>query len=70
MEESLRAIEASKESATDVASALQIRLQLLAQEAVQFREQREWEFARAGSVQVQLSLPIPTFEQYRHSCIN
>lgn len=50
MEESLRMIEANKECPADVAFAFQVRLQLLAQEAVQFREQREWEFARAGSV--------------------
>lgn len=49
MDESLRAIEANKESSTDVAFAFQVRLQLLAQKAVQFREQREWDFARAGS---------------------
>jgi hypothetical protein len=41
MHESLRAIEANKERSTDVAFTFQIRLQLLAQEAVQFREQRE-----------------------------
>lgn len=49
MDESLRAIEANKDSPTDVAFAFQVRLQLLAQKAVQFREQREWDFARAGS---------------------
>ncbi|RDW58820.1 hypothetical protein BP6252_13296 [Coleophoma cylindrospora] len=49
MHESLRAIEANKESPTDVAFAFQVRLQLLAQEAVQFREQREWDCAGASS---------------------
>jgi hypothetical protein len=48
MDESLRAIEANKECSPDVAFAFQVRLQLLAQKAVQFREQREWDFARAG----------------------
>jgi hypothetical protein len=48
MEESLRAIEANKENPSDVAFAFQVRLQLLAQKAVQIREQREWDSARLG----------------------
>ena len=49
MDESLRAIEAKKECPADAAFAFQVRLQLLAQKAVQIREQREWDSARAGS---------------------
>jgi len=49
MEESLRAIEANKGSPEDIGFAFQVRLQLLAQKAVQLREQREWDFARGGS---------------------
>jgi hypothetical protein len=50
MEESLRAIETNKECLADVAFAFQVRLHLLAQRAVQFREQREWDFADTNSV--------------------
>lgn len=49
MEESLRAIESNSGCPADVAFAFQVRLQQLAQKAVQFREQREWDFARAGA---------------------
>ncbi|OBT39040.1 hypothetical protein VE00_10699 [Pseudogymnoascus sp. WSF 3629] len=49
MEESLRAIEANRECHSDVAFAFQVRLQLLAQKAVQVREQREWDSARVDS---------------------
>ncbi len=49
MDESLRAIEANEPSAADIAFAFQVRLQLLAQKAVQIREQREWDSARTGS---------------------
>lgn len=45
MDDSLRAMEANP---TDKAFAFQVRLQQLAQKAVQFREQRESDFARAG----------------------
>lgn len=49
MDESLRAIEGNEEASADVAFAFQVRLQLLAQKAIQFREEREWDFARTGS---------------------
>ncbi|PVH94014.1 hypothetical protein DM02DRAFT_540322 [Periconia macrospinosa] len=48
MEESLRTIESNSGCPADVAFAFQVRLQQLAQKAVQFREQREWDFARVG----------------------
>lgn len=48
MEESLRAIETNEKCPTDLAFAFQVRLQLLAQKAVQIREQREWDSVRTG----------------------
>lgn len=48
MDESLRALEANKDSPADATLAIQVRLQLLAQKALQIREQQEWDFARAS----------------------
>lgn len=48
MDESLRAIETNKECPADTAFAFQVRLQLLAQKAVQVREQRGWDSARTS----------------------
>lgn len=49
MNDSLHAIEANKDCPSDVAFAFQVRLQVLAQKAVQVREQCEWDSPRANS---------------------
>ena len=55
MEECLRAVGANSECPTDEAFAYQVRLQLLAQRAVQVREQQEVDHSHPATV------PHPAF---------
>jgi len=57
MEECLRVVGANKECPTDEAFAFQVRLQLLAQRAVQVREQQEVDHAHAATA----AAPLPAF---------
>lgn len=69
MEESLRALEANVACPADVAFAFQVRLQLLAQKAVQVREQREWDSIRTSfqsSPALSANLYIRSLEQQLH----